>query len=302
MQLPPELATTLTALKGEMETLSTINAVVRGNLSEVTQLKSGAALALVQSLTVQLNGNFQSAVVSHDEGVATDRLMILKQYAENPRNVEIVGTANSGSMREWSKDDLSTVQRVTIEMGSPLQDQTAGKMEIAQQFLSNGMIQRPGQYFEVLKTGRLDPIIDPAADAEQLMLRENEQLVQPGSKVLAKLTDDHCIHVAAHTCALSAQSVRENPQLSEQVMQHILEHHNMWLGMDPALALMTGQSKMPPPPPGMAPAPPGGAPKPSGNPPDKPSEANKARPLGGPPPPGGPSMPTNPGTGAAAPQ
>lgn len=303
MQLPPELGEVLEKLKGEMETLSTINAVVRGNLSEVTQLKSGAALALVQSLTVQLNGNFQAAVVSHDEGVATDRLMILKQYADTKRMVEVVGTANSGSMREWSKDDLSTVQRVTVEMGSPLQDQTAGKMEIAQQFLSNGLIQRPGQYFEVIKTGRLDPIIDPSTDAEQLMLRENEMLVQPGAQVQARITDDHCNHVAAHTCALSSPSVRADPVLSEQVLNHILEHHNMWLGMDPALALMTGQSKMPPPPPGMAPPPPPGGEKPGGKaPPDKSAEANKARPLGGPPPPGGPSMPTNPGTGAPAPQ
>ena len=291
LDLPPELATVLEKLKGEMETLSTINAVVRGNLSEVTQLKSGAALALVQSLTVQLNGNFQAGVVAHDEGVATDRLMILKQFATNKRMVEVVGTANSGSMREWSADNLSTVQRVTVEMGSPLQDQTAGKMEIAQQFLANGMIQRPGQYFEVLKTGRLDPIIDPSADAEQLMLRENELLTQPDRLVVARLTDDHCIHVSAHGVVLSQQSVRENPALTERVMQHIMEHQKMWLGMDPALALMTKQSVMPPSPV----APPGPNPTqegpPSGKAPEKGSEANKARPLGGPPPPGGPSMP-----------
>lgn len=304
MQLPPELQETLTQLKGEMETLSTINAVVRGNLSEVSQLKSGAALALVQSLTVQLNGNFQSAVVSHDEGVATDRLMILKQYADNPRNVEIVGTANSGSMREWSKDDLSTVQRVTIEMGSPLQDQTAGKMEIAQQFLSNGLIQRPGQYFEVLTTGRLDPILDDAVDAEQLMLRENELLATPDGVVVVNITDDHVIHISKHKMVLSQQSIREDKAATERVMQHILEHQKMWLGMDPALALVTKQSVMPPPPPGMAPpgAPGAGPPPPSGKAPERPTDANKARPLGGPPPPGGPSMPNIGPNGPPAPQ
>ena len=79
-------------------------------------------------------------------------------------------------MREWSKDDLSTIQRVVIEVGSPLQDQTAGKMEIATQFLQYGLVNRPGKYFEVLTTGRLDDVFMSEKAAEDLIIRENQYL------------------------------------------------------------------------------------------------------------------------------
>lgn len=288
-----------------METLSGINSVVRGD--PLPQLKSGAALALVQSLAVAFNANLQQAVVAHDEGVASDRLMILKRYADNKRQVETVGRANRGAMREWSKDDLSTIQRVVIEVGSPLQDQTAGKMEIATQFLQYGLVKRPGKYFEVLTTGRLDDVFMSEKAAEDLIIRENQYLADGSGPVVTNVTDDHVVHIREHTAVLAQQNVRLDKAASERVMQHILEHQQKWLAMDPALALVTGQSVMPPPPagppaPGAPPPPKGAGPKANGDLSDGPPDPSKARPLGGPPPDGGPNMPTNPLTGARAPQ
>lgn len=309
LEMPASLPDALDRLQRLMETLSGINSVVRGD--PLPQLKSGAALALVQSLAVAFNTNLQAAVISHDEGVATDRLMLLKQYAVNKRNVEIVGKANRGSMVDWSRDDLETVQRVTIEVGSPLQDQTAGKMEIAQQFLTQDKFPiTPGQYFEVLTTGRLEPVYRGPKAAEDLIIRENEYLADGSGVVVVRVTDDHGMHVQEHAAVLAEQHVRADPAATERVMQHILEHEKTWLSMDPALAMITKQSLGPPPQPvapGLAPPPPAGpGGKPSGpangslN--DGPPDASKARPLGGDPPPGGPSMPTNPLTNTRAPQ
>lgn len=302
MQMPEALIEALDKLQQLMETLSGINSVVRGD--PLPQLKSGAALALVQSLAVAFNTNLQAAVTSHDEGIATDRLMILKRYAENKRNVEIVGKANRGSMQEWSKDDLSTVQRVTVEVGSPLQDQTAGKMEIATQLLQSNLGVTAGQYFEVLQTGRLEPVYRGPKAQEDLITRENEFLADGSGLVVVRLTDDHCIHVAEHSAVLAEQHVRTDPQATQRVMEHIQAHQQTWLAMDPALALLTKQSVMPPQP--VAPPPPPGAdvagPKANGDLKDAPPDPSKARPLGQEPPPGGPSMPTNPLTGQRAPQ
>jgi len=305
LDLPKPLMEAIDKLQTLMETLSGINSVVRGD--PLPQLKSGAALALVQSLAVAFNANLQQAVVAHDEGVASDRLMILKRYADNKRQVETVGRANRGAMREWSKDDLSTIQRVVIEVGSPLQDQTAGKMEIATQFLQYGLVKRPGKYFEVLTTGRLDDVFMSEKAAEDLIIRENQYLADGSGPVVTNVTDDHVVHIREHTAVLAQQNVRLDKAASERVMQHILEHQQKWLAMDPALALVTGQSVMPPPPAGppapTAPPPPKGAgPKANGDLSDGPPDPSKARPLGGPPPDGGPNMPTNPLTGARAPQ
>lgn len=305
LQIPSELREMILSLKSEMGELSTVNAVARGDFEAVSQLKSGAALALAQSLTVQLNGNFQAGVVSHDEGVATDRLMILKRYATNKRNVEIVGTANRGSMKDWSKDDLSTVERVTIEMGSPLQDQTAGKMEIATQLLQQGLIKDPAKFFEVLTTGRLDPVFRASKASEELITRENEFLADGSGVAIVKLTDDHAAHVYEHSAVVAEQHVRTDPAAVQRVMEHIQQHVQMWLAMDPALAMLTRQSVMPPAPtapPTPAPGAHPGGPKANGSLEPPPASADKARPLGGDAPPNGPMMPTNPATGERAPQ
>lgn len=304
LKVPESIPEAEEKLRTLMETLSGINSVVRGD--PLPQLKSGAALALVQSLAVAFNTNLQATVVSHDEGVASDRLMILKRYATNKRPVEVVGKAQRGAMQDWTRDDLSTVERVTIELGSPLQDQTAGKLEIATQMLQQNKFPiTEAQFFEVLTTGRLEPIYRGPKAMMDLISQENEQLADGSGQVRAVLTDDHCTHVAEHNAVMSEPRVRMDPAASERVMQHIQAHQQMWLAMDPALALLTKQSVMPPiaapPPPG-----PGGPPPPAGNgkPPLAPTvpDASKARPLGGEPPPGGPSMPTNPMTGARAPQ
>ena len=64
------------------------------------------------------------------------------------------------------------------------------------------------------------------------------------------MTDDHVVHIREHKAVLAQQNVRLDKAASERVMQHILEHQQKWLAMDPALALVTGQSVMPPPPAG----------------------------------------------------
>ena len=318
MQMPTSLPTTREGIKHEMETILGINSVVRGD--PLPQLKSGAALALVQSLAVAFNTNLQAEVTAHDEGVASDRLMILKRYATNKRTIETVGRTNRGSMSEWSADDLSTVQRVTIELGSPLQDQTAGKLEIAQSLLQNHMLvdrkgnPDAGKYFEVLTTGRLEPALSGPKDEEDLIIDENEALADGSAPVTVKVTDDHGAHVISHKSVLKTRYIRNDPAACERVMQHILLHERTLSQMDPFLAALTNQSVPPPPPPMPLPMPmgPPGPHGPPGDPPhpgphaplhDKAPNAHRSMPLGQ----GAntshasPIMPTNPLTGGHAP-
>jgi len=286
-----------------METLSGINSVIRGD--PAPQLKSGAALALVQSLAIAFNGGFQSAVVRHRERVGTGLISLLKRYAKNPRPVEIVGRANKGAMIEWSGDKLDTIDRVTINVGSPLQESSAGRLEIAQQLLQNKLLKTPEQYIEVLSTGRLESAYSGEKAQLDLIARENEDLAE-GKPCTVRLVDDHGIHVREHAAVLAIREIRENDAASKIVLDHINAHTQMWMAMGPELGSLT-QSVAPPPPPALQAMPQGSAPKPpgptTGPGPNAgpPAPDGRARPLGGPPPPGGPLMPTNPLTGQRAP-
>jgi len=320
-----------------------VNSVVRGDIPE--NLKSGAALALVQSLAVESNGQFQAAIVRCDERIASGIFSLLKKYAANKRTVEIVGAAQAGSVMEWSKDDIQTIDRVTIGIGTALQNTESGKLEIANNLMVQGLVKTASEYIEVLETGRLEPILKAPKAGLDLIAWENELLIKgnppagpptpvpgpdgqplmgpqgpvmkPNLSVQARMTDDHAIHVTEHAAVMSDKSVRTNPALTKAVMDHIQEHEQFFSNMGPILGILTKQSVQPPPPPpppGMAPPagpPPAGPlgshvpPPPGGRPANAPLpvDAHKARPLGHEPPPaGGPGMPTNPLTGARAPQ
>jgi len=360
LNIPQSLTETEEMLKQLMETLSGINSVIRGD--PMPQLKSGAALALVQSLAVAFNTAFQSAVIRHDERVGTGILKMLKLYATNQRQVEIVGRANRGAMLDWSRDSLSSIERVIVEVGSPLQNQTAGKLEITQQMLQNQLIKTPAEFFEVLTTGRLEPVYRADKAELDLIARENELLADPqeyerhrqmavqmatkaaqanvqkaqlqaqaaidtqsavmaqqglaqaqmglqaapaAQPVVAKMLDDHGIHILEHRAVLAEPAVRLDPVLSERVMQHIKQHSDFWHKMGPEFGALTKQSVPPPaiipqPTPGGAPQDAPGGPKANGSLQTK-QNPERAQPLGQEPPQGGPMMPENPMTGQRAP-
>lgn len=299
LDIPPAMMALLEHIKQQMETLPGVNSVVRGD--PMPQLKSGAALALVQSLAVAFNTALQAEVVKHDEMLATRLIELLKRYADTPRQVEIVGRAQKGAMTQWTKDRLSTIERVIVEVASPLQEHTSGKLEIAQQLLSAKLITTPQEYIEVLTTGRLEPVYFATKAMLDLIARENEELAD-GKQCVVRLTDDHMIHVKEHAAVLSEAAVRGDERLSQNVLMHINAHSKAWLSMGPELGMLTGQSAMPPPivpQAGPPPQPPHAPSAPGLAPP--PPDPSKARPMGHPPPPGGPSMPRNPLTGAPAP-
>lgn len=302
LDLSPTLIASLQLCKQQMETLSGVNQIARGDIEGLPKL-SGAAYALLQSQAVAFNTALQSAVVQHDEGLATKEIDLLKHYATNERQVEIVGKAQKGALATWSADKLSSIERVVVESANPLQEQTSGRLEIATQLLQAKL---PGfqaeQFIEVLTTGRLEPIYRGAKAELDLIARENEDLAA-GTPCRVELTDDHALHVSEHKAVLAQVGVRGNEQLAEITRQHILAHSNMWHQIGPDLSALTKQS-IPGPPivpqmPATPPAGPHGAPKPGL--PSPPPNPNRAQPLGHAPPTAGPMMPVNPINGQHAP-
>lgn len=296
--------------RSAMEVLSGINSVVRGD--PLPQLKSGAALALVQSLAAQFNSQLQRTIVLHHERVATGIVRMLQTFGGGTtRTASVTSRARQTQIREWSAEALKGIKRVTIQFA--MGDTQSTRMALADAFLEKGLLSTPGEYAEVYETGRLRPQLESEEAAIMNVRQENEALSN-GEDVILMLTDDHAIHIREHRAVIDNQRVRvKSPDIVKKVLAHIDEHMKQWLGMPPPLALLTKQSVMPPPPPPMPPAGPPGAPPPGPNGPPPPSgppsgdgaakttATERARPLGGPPTPDMPLMPTNPLTNERAP-
>jgi hypothetical protein len=220
-QTPPEIFNFMSQLERLAETISGVNSVARGNPE--ASLKSGAALALVQSMAVQFSIGLQHSYTQLLEDVGTSVIQTLQDFATVPRVAMITGRANRSLMKQFTGDDLSQVSRVLVDLGNPLTRTIAGRVNLAETLLANQLVKTPETYIQVLTTGRLEPVIE-GDTAEMLLIRsENEHLAE-GRQVYAALTDDHLQHIHEHKVVIASPEARENPTVVRETLAHIKEH------------------------------------------------------------------------------
>lgn len=218
---PPEIFEFVQMLEHQMETISGVNSVVRGNPE--ASLKSGTALALVQNMALQFATHLQDSFVRLVEDVGTASVRILRDFAQTKRVAMIAGKHNQSALREFNGDDLESINRVVVDMGNPLSRTTAGRAEIANNLITSGLIRTPEEYLTVIETGSLDPLVEHDGSELQLIRDENEDLME-GQPSAALVTDNHRLHILEHSTLLMNTEIRRNSAIVPIVLQHIQEH------------------------------------------------------------------------------
>lgn len=227
---PKELFDFIGQLESVMETISGVNSVVRGNPE--TSLKSGSALALVQSQAIQFSSGLQQSYAQLVEDVYTDTLNILKKYANSERIITIVGKYNRPMLRSFSGESIKDINRVVVDAGSALSQTIAGRTQIAQDLLQSNLIKRPEEYIAVINTGKLDPMLE-GDNAELILIRSENEDIAAGKPAACLPTDDHVLHIKEHKAIMASPEVRNNPQIVKVYGEHISEHIQFLA--DPAL-------------------------------------------------------------------
>lgn len=240
-QTPKEIFDFIGMLEKVMETISGVNAVSRGNPDP--NLRSGNALALVQSMTLQYMSGLQQSYVSVVEDVGTGILDMLKDHANVPRIRTIVGKSNRTYLKEFTGDDLSSVSRVIVDIGNPLARTTAGRVEMAEQLLQMQAIKTPEQYFSVINTGILDVMTEDTQSQLFLIKAENERFIN-GEPVVAVFTDEHALHIKEHATVLADPELRLQPEILKAVTEHIQEHIQLLKTTSPELLMILGQQPL----------------------------------------------------------
>ena len=243
-QTPGEVFNFLKMLEGVTETISGVNSVIRGNPE--ASLKSGTALAMVQSTALQFMSGLQGEYIRLIEDVGTGLINILKDFAAVPRVAMIVGKSNkSYVMKEFTGDDLSMVNRVIVEVGNPLARTTAGKTQLAESLIQYGIVKTPEEYFTILNTGRIDPMTDGTQNELFLIRSENEKMAE-GEDVQALAVDQHVLHIKEHKSVLSDPDLRKDQQLVAKVLSHIQEHIDLLRSTDANLLSIIGEQSLGP--------------------------------------------------------
>jgi hypothetical protein len=272
----PETFKFIEMLVQTVETLSGINSVARGNPE--ASLKSGTALALVQSMALQFISGLQQSYVKMMEDVGTAVINILKDFAKTPKIVALVGKNNRTFLKEFTGEEISSISRVIIDVGNPLSRTIAGRVQMAEQLLQMHAIDDPHQYFQVLNTGRLDSMYEGEMIELMLIKSENERLMK-GEHVIVSPLDSHKSHILEHKSVLADPDLRKDGNLIKNTFDHIQDHMNALRNTDPALLQLISEQPLPPvQPPGagaQAPQPNQGPPQ-GGHPPMPPGQPPQA--------------------------
>lgn len=242
---PKEVFEFLAKLVQDMETLSGVNSVARGNPE--ASLRSGSALALVQSLALQFASNLQSQYVKLIEQLGSNLIKMLQDFATAKRAVTLIsGITNKTEVKEFSSDDLSNISRVIVDVSNPLSRTTSGKLQLAESLLQYQLIKDPQQYLTLVNTGNLDSATEEVASQINLIRLENEKLLS-GKLPRALALDDHVKHINSHNSVLYDPDLRDDPVLTQNVLDHIMEHYNLLNTTDPTILQMLGYQVPPPP-------------------------------------------------------
>ncbi|MFZ4411501.1 MAG: hypothetical protein ACOYOV_00360 [Bacteroidales bacterium] len=240
----PQTMEFLGTLERTIETLSGINSVTRGNPE--ANLKSGTALALVQSMAIQFISGLQQQYVALMEDMGTGLIEVLKDYAQSPRVASIVGKNNKTYIKEFKSDDLQEINRVVVDVGNPLARTTAGRIQMAEQMLQmKAESFTIDQYLQVINTGKIEVMTDPLVREENLIELENEMMMA-GTTVPVLAIDDHMVHIKQHKSVLADPNLRKDQAISKVVLDHIMDHINIARQMDPGLMQALNQQPIPP--------------------------------------------------------
>jgi hypothetical protein len=237
VQTPAEIFSHLPMVIQEMETLSGVNSVVRGQPE--ASLKSGAALVFIASQAYQSSLPLQASYTQLLEDVGTRTINILKDYASVPRIAMIAGIDNRMEMKEFTGEDLGSINRVLVDVGNPLTHSITGRLELAEKYINTPPEAR-GMLTQIMATGRYEPEFTSEVSKRLRVKSENEALLQGSSPVNALVTDDHKFDLPEHLSLIDSVEARNDPAILERVLTHVQQHIDLLETGNPKILQLTG--------------------------------------------------------------
>jgi hypothetical protein len=251
---PKEVFDMMEFIIKQMEIIAGINSVVRGDVP--TNLRSGSALALVAAQAMQFGSGLQESYVNLKEDCSTGIIELLGNpaFVQDSRVALIAGKVNQPLLKQFVAGDLAPISRVQVELANPLAATTAGRVQMAETLIQNGLIKNKEQYLMVMQTGTLEPEIE-GLQAELLLIKQENESLSQGKPVQAIKTENHPLHIMEHKAVLCNLDAKNNPQVLQATLGHIAQHEQLMIQLqlqEPMILQILG---IPPVPMAMPPGP-----------------------------------------------
>lgn len=286
LQSSPELFKLPEVLLSNMQQLTNINGAVRGELPGGT---SGVAIATLTTNALEFLSGYSKCLESTLQKIMMHSINGYRRFAKAERLVAITGKNYQAFGKKFTGDMLAPITGIKIETINPLLMTMAGRIEVADKSMQNGLVTSMKDYAAILDGQPLSKLFETEVSETDLIQSENELLVD-GKQVQALSIDNHPQHILKHKVLLNDPRIRADAPRTKVILDHIEEHDRLAQQTSPFLQAMANTGKMPeggppppPPPAGMGPPPGGPPPPPHGAPP--PGAPHGAPPSPGPPPP-----------------
>ncbi|MEM1415520.1 MAG: hypothetical protein AAGH15_11495 [Myxococcota bacterium] len=223
-----------------MQRIRGLSDFARGNV----QGSSGEHAALLHSMTMQYNSGLQRGYGEALREIGQHLIELWQEFATTERTAEIAGADKIPLLRSFKGSDIAEVRRVAVDIGEASAMSKPQRIAFADRLLQAGVIEKPEDYLQVVSTGRLEHILDPADSHRRGIDRENELLLR-GQAAEVMITDNHLGHVAAHASLLDEPAVRADPDAVEIILAHCRRHFDVWRKAshdDPDMLLVAGRN------------------------------------------------------------
>lgn len=247
---PPEIFQMIAVIVMHMEYISGVNSVLRGQPE--ASLKSGRALALIAAQAIQFASPLIQSTTGLIESNGTKKLHILRDFATTPRIVALAGKSNAGLIKHFQGSDLDLVDQVKVQLGNAMSRTLAGRVEMADKLADRGWLRNRDEYYTVLTTGQLEPLL-ASEEAQLRVVHEEAEQLMGGGTHKASILDYHVMHIKEHHAILNSTETRMDPMLSSSVLAAVMEHMEfLWDPMVQQLQATLGYETVIPPMPNMA--------------------------------------------------
>jgi hypothetical protein len=253
LQSAPELFKLPEAMLANMQQMSFVNAAVRGELPAST---SGVAIATMTTNAMEFLSAYSKNLSVVMERVMDHVINAYVKFAEIERTVEVDAANQQTSILSFSGKDLANVKSMRLQQVNPLLQTTAGRIDVAEKLLQQGIVKDVQSYTNILEGHPLQTLVDPEQSENDLIMAENE-MMREGQMPVVLATDKHPLHVFRHKMLLDNPKIRANGALTKAVTDHIMEHFRLEMETHPLLKAMASTGLAPQMPMGGPPAPSG---------------------------------------------
>lgn len=204
------------------------------------QRLSGSAMSILDQKTTQFASPLHESYNHLVESVGQAILETLQMFAVEPRVAQMVGKNNVYMLKSFSAEDLTDINRVTVEVGDPSMRSFSVRQQMADKLMGEGLFKSKEEYYSALTTGQIE-IETEGPVAERNLIQEENEMLGLGQEPTVIDTDEHILHILKHKCILANPDARLDPAIVVPTLSHINKHIEALRMVDPELLMILGQ-------------------------------------------------------------